>query len=86
MKPEQQEAARAAREEEGNFPTSAERLASHREKKAEQAVEEMFEEEADRRMWSIECVLDATNLEVTEKNMIELADKVYEYVWGKKQI
>ncbi len=69
-----------------SFPTNEKRLAQYRDRKAEEVVEGMLEEESERRQWCVECVLEAMNLEVTENNMIELCDKVYEYVWGKRTL
>ena len=68
-----------------DFLTNEKRLAKYRDDAAHDIVDALTNEEVERRQYCIEVISTSMNLDVTIKNLFELADRVYEYVWGKRQ-
>jgi len=56
------------------------------EEDANWAVNSITQEEIGRRQWCMAAALGAYTLDVSENNLVRVADKIYEYVYGKKAL
>lgn len=53
---------------------------------AESAVRIFTLEEQQRRQWCVQVTLSAYSLETTRENFLNIADKIYDYVFGARSI
>lgn len=51
--------------------------------KAEEEVKKFAEEEINRRRWCVNMALSSWNVEANEHTFVRIADKIYEYIYGK---